>query len=257
MENGGEDFFTRQMEGKQLKRTKQISVGLLVAMSCLLLSAPAVKTYAAESQSVTVPTDQQDQAHYMAHDHHHGKGWVDDAAAVLKTDKHTLWKELKAGKSLADIATEKGISKEELKTGLQAKFQARLNEAVKKGELTNDKRNAIMSRFNANLDQMITQKDWAKRVKMYRHFWIGAAAQVLNIDKEALKKELQSGKSLEDVAKEKGISKDQLKAGLQDIQKKRLDELVKQGKMTKEKENQILTHTSEHLDKWISHKKSE
>jgi transposase-like protein len=237
-----------------MKKSKRIRVGLLVAVSSLLLIMPGVKTYANESQGVTGPTEQKGQPEQREH-FHHSKGWLDDAAAILKTDKHTLWKKLKSGKSLEEVAKEKGISKQQLKAGLKAKFQTRLNEAVKKGQLSEDKKNIIMSRFNAHIDQMITQKDWAKRVKKFRHFWLGAAAQVLNMDKETLKKELKSGKTLEEVAKEKGITKDQLKAGLQEIQKKKLDGLVKQGKMTSEKENEILSRTSEHLDKWISHKK--
>lgn len=240
-----------------MKKRSQMKMGVMVAISSLVLATPAIPSFAASHPSVTGPTNQQAPSEHMRHSHHHGKEWLEDAANVLKMDKHALWNELKSGKSLEDIAKEKGISKEELKAGLKAKFQAKLDEAVKKGEVTEDKRNRIMQRFNAHLDQMVTQRDWAKRAMQFREFWLGAAAQVLNMDKMALKKELKSGKSLEDVAKEKGMSKDQLKNGLLAIQKKKLDELVKQGKMTAEKENKILAHTSERLDKWISHKKSE
>jgi uncharacterized protein YidB (DUF937 family) len=237
-----------------MKKAKRFRLALVVTIISLLLTIPGIKTFAVDRQVVTGPTEQEGPSEHREH-FHHSKDWLDDAAEILKTDKHTLWKELKSGKSLEEVAKEKGISKEELKSSLKAKFQAKLEDAVKRGQLTEDKKNMILARFNAHIDQMITQKEWAKRHKAFREFWLGAAAQVLKMDKETLKNELNAGKSLEEVAKEKGITKDQLKLSLQEIQKKRLDELVKQGKMTPEKEKRILTRTAEHLDKWISHKK--
>lgn len=65
-------------------------------------------------------------------------------------------------------------------------------------------------------------------------------ASILGITVEELKKELESGKTFLDIVKAKGITEEQLKAKMLELQKERLQELVKAGKITQEQADQKL-----------------
>ncbi len=73
--------------------------------------------------------------------------------------------------------------------------------------------------------------------------------------KEAdLKKELNSGKSIVDVAKAKGVSEADLTAKLLDLRMKKIDEAVKAGTLDAVKADKIKQHMSKHLTKILNHK---
>jgi len=62
-------------------------------------------------------------------------------------------------------------------------------------------------------------------------------AEVLGITVEELQKELQSGKTMLDIAEEKNITSEQLHERILEAQKERLQELVKSGVLTQEQAN--------------------
>lgn len=182
-------------------------------------------------------------------DHSHRMGWLTDVANQLNMEPKVLLDELKSGKSLAEVAQEKGVSVVDLKTSMETALQNRLTNAVKSGKLSQDRADEIYDGFKEHIDQIIQHKGLMMRKG---HSWMGEAAKILNMDPKALGKELKSGKSLEDVAKEKGMTKEELKAKLLSAQKERLDAEVKQGNLTKESEQKIINRTKEHIDEWIT-----
>lgn len=88
----------------------------------------------------------------------------------------------------------------------------------------------------------------------YRMAYINDAAQILKMDKVTLYNELKSGKSLADVAKEKNVSAEELKKGLQSALGTRLDKAVQKGQITVEQKKEILLRSSQHMDQLINHK---
>ena len=66
-------------------------------------------------------------------------------------------------------------------------------------------------------------------------------ASVLGMTPEELASELKSGKTLEDIAKTKGLTLEQVKEELVEKQKQLLDERVAQGKMTEEQAEKVLS----------------
>jgi hypothetical protein len=77
------------------------------------------------------------------------------AADYLDLSRSELRSELKAGKSLGDIATAKGKSVSGLKQAMLAKITARLDKAVTDGKLADARRDALLERYGKLADRLI------------------------------------------------------------------------------------------------------
>lgn len=79
-------------------------------------------------------------------------------ASILGITQEELRAEFQAGKSLAQIAQEKGISRDTLKQKLLDARKAELDAAVQAGRLTAERRDQMMQRMTANIDRMLDMK---------------------------------------------------------------------------------------------------
>jgi hypothetical protein len=77
---------------------------------------------------------------------------------------------------------------------------------------------------------------------------LDAAAKALGTERSALLDQLKDGKSVADVAKDKGKSLDDVKAAVTDAVTKELDARVKDGKLTDAQRDKVLTELKDHLD---------
>jgi polyhydroxyalkanoate synthesis regulator phasin len=84
---------------------------------------------------------------------------------------------------------------------------------------------------------------------------ISSAATALNMDAADLKTELKSGKSIADVAVEKSVSLDTVKAQITAAANSKLDELVSNGKLTQDQEDKALQKLSDSLDNILNKKR--
>jgi hypothetical protein len=78
-----------------------------------------------------------------------------EVASILGMTPEQLRTEFQAGKSLAQIAQEKGISRDTLKQKLLDARKAHLDAAVQAGRLTAQQRDAIIARITANIDRQL------------------------------------------------------------------------------------------------------
>jgi hypothetical protein len=85
-----------------------------------------------------------------------------------------------------------------------------------------------------------------------RDQFLADAASVIGIDTNALKAQLQQGKSIADIAASKGITMDQLKAGLTDKVKARLAADVSSGKITQTQSDNILGRITAGMDNLLN-----
>jgi hypothetical protein len=76
-------------------------------------------------------------------------------ATILGITPEQLRTEFQAGKSIAQIAQEKGISRDTLKQKILDARKAELDAAVQAGRLTAAQRDQIMARMTANIDRML------------------------------------------------------------------------------------------------------
>lgn len=88
------------------------------------------------------------------------------AAEYLGITDEELREELESGKSLADLAEEKGKSVDGLKDALLADAEARLNEAVEEDKLTREQADRILERLREGIDDLV-QADGDNRFRFH------------------------------------------------------------------------------------------
>jgi hypothetical protein len=151
---------------------------------------------------------------------------------------------------LNDAAKRLNVSPEKLSAALKGAFSDRLDAAVKAGRLTQQQADAIKQR--------LAQKGGLPFFGGAHRFGgphggaffggLDAAANYLGLTDQQLGDQLRSGKSLAQVAKEKGKSVDGLKGAIRDSVKSRLDQAVNDKRITKDEEDRILRKLDSRLD---------
>lgn len=149
-----------------------------------------------------------------------GGNLVKETASILNMDASTITDELKQGKTFVQIAQEKANMSETdyLKKLVTAETQAVQSE-VSSGKLTQTQADKITSDLSDRLKQQI-EHSFKGQDPAHRFPGRGGGpgfmggtqsmAQYLGITTDELKKDLQAGLSLKDIAQAKGISEDQL-----------------------------------------------
>lgn len=184
------------------------------------------------------------------------KGGGEAIAQILGMDAQSLGQELKSGKTLAQIAADKGIDTDTLKQKLQSNLNDRLDKAVANGKLTAEKAEQIKTQEADKLDKKINEPWTGQKEKGKHGFDNKGMAQtlqsVLGLDAAQLKEQFKSGKSLAQIATDKGISQDDLKAKLQAAMEAHIDQAVKDQKLTADQAAQMKSKLPEKMDKIIN-----
>lgn len=174
----------------------------------------------------------------------------------LKIDAETLKTELQAGKTLAAIAAERGISIDQLKAFMLQQMTQRLDESVTAGKMTAEKAEKIKANMEKHIDDIVNGKGPAGHGKMMGHapFADDKLLSLLNIDKETLKTQLQAGKTLAAIAGERGVSEEKLKAFMIEQMTQRIDEGVKAGKIDAKKAEEMKAGMADRVSDMINGK---
>jgi lambda repressor-like predicted transcriptional regulator len=76
-------------------------------------------------------------------------------ADILGMTPQELRTEMQAGKTLAQVAEAKGVSRDALKAKLLESHKTRIDAAVAAGQMTAEQAQQMTERANANIDQML------------------------------------------------------------------------------------------------------
>lgn len=87
---------------------------------------------------------------------------VQITARVSNISVETVRAELQQGKSLAQIAAERGVSREALKNAITAEHRAQLQSKVAAGEITQAQANQMLERLSQHIDQLIDRPGLGK-----------------------------------------------------------------------------------------------
>ncbi|XEQ98874.1 hypothetical protein SPX_37660 [Sporomusa paucivorans] len=177
--------------------------------------------------------------------------------ALLKMDAATFKTERQAGKTLAAIAKEQGVSEQSLQNFLTEQMTQRLDEGVKTGKLTAEKAEKIKADMPARVAAMINGQGPMHMGPghMRGHgFDNSELLALLKMDAATFKTERQAGKTLAAIAKEQGVSEQELKDFLVAQMTQRLDEGVKAGKLTVEKADKMKEKMEQRVDNMINSK---
>ena len=160
-----------------------------------------------------------------------------EAASVAATRGSSPSDESKA--IIDDAAGQLGISPDKLTNALKKALMDRVDAAVAAGQITKAEGDAIKARIQADNFPIIGGPHGGFRPYLF-FGGLDAAANYLDLTEAQLANELQSGKSLAQVAKDHGKSVDGLVNAMVASAKQKLDEAVADGRMTKAQETEML-----------------
>jgi polyhydroxyalkanoate synthesis regulator phasin len=160
----------------------------------------------------------------------------------------------KAGKTAFDLAKEKGMTEDQLKNAIIDAKSQKIDQMVAEGEITKDEATAIKTNLASKI------KNWNGSLKQHKggHFNIVySVLETKGFTKAQIDDAAKAGKTAFDLAKEKGMTADQLRATIIDTKSKKIDQMVTEGKITKEKADTIKSNLTTKIKNWdggLTHK---
>ena len=146
---------------------------------------------------------------------------------------------------LNDAAKALGVSPSELSSALRNALEKRIDAAVAAGRLTKEQGDELKQRVESGDFPLFGVPGFAPGHGGFEHHemfgGLDSAATYLGVSEDELRSELESGKSLAEVAKAKGKSVDGLVDALVADAKKHLDEEVSGGDLTRGQADEILS----------------
>ncbi len=158
-----------------------------------------------------------------------------------------------------DAAKQLGVTPSELSAALKKALENRVDAAVAAGRLTKEQGAELKKRIEADDLPLIGGPGFAGpgHLRGIGHFGpsgnLAAAADYLGLTEAQLEKQLNTGKTLAEVAKARDKSVDGLVSALYDAEKKKLDAAVAAGRLTKAQEDSILAGLKSRLSDFVKH----
>jgi uncharacterized protein YidB (DUF937 family) len=171
------------------------------------------------------------------------------AGAAVAADRLTPKAESQA--IVNDAAKQLGVDPAKLSEALEQALKNRIDAAVKDGRLTTEQGDAMKNRISSAAFPLFIGPGFDRASRPHRgfgHHWgrdLDAAAAYLGLTEAQLDAALESGKSLAQVAKEKGKSADKLVDALVAAATKRVDQAVTDGRLTKTQRDKIVADVKE------------
>jgi polyhydroxyalkanoate synthesis regulator phasin len=176
----------------------------------------------------------------------------DAIASYLGLTQAELRTQLESGKTLAQIATAQGKSVSGLEDAIYADAESNLDQAVAAGKLTAAQEQTMLADLKSNLDDIVN-KTGPPGGKGVRVFGAPAAvASYLGLSETELRTQIESGKSLAQIATTQGKSAEGLKAAILAEAKSQLDDAVAAGKITAEQAKAMLAELTSHIDDLVN-----
>ena len=148
-----------------------------------------------------------------------------------------------------DAAKQLGVTPSALTAALKKALENRIDAAVAAGRLTKEQGDELKQRIESGDLPLF----FGPRGGPHEHFGeLDAAASYLGLTEAQLDEQLDSGKTLAQVAKDRGKSVDGLIQALVDAAPKRLDADVAAGRLTKAQEQQILSGLKDRITAFVN-----
>jgi transposase-like protein len=138
-----------------------------------------------------------------------------------------------------DAAKQLGVTPTALSNALKKALMNRVDAAVAAGQITKSEGDALKQRIQSG-DVPLFFGAFGHPAHPGEN--LSAAASYLGVTADQLRSDLESGKTLAQIAKDKGKSVDGLVNALYNAQKKELDQAVADGRLTKDQEQSILAN---------------
>jgi len=148
-----------------------------------------------------------------------------------------------------DAAKQLGVTPSALSSALKKALENRIDAAVAAGQLTKAQGDELKQRIESGELPLF----FGPRGGPHEHFGeLDAAASYLGLTEDQLHTHLESGKSLAQVAKDRGKSVDGLVQAMVDSATKKLDAAVAAGRLTKAQEQQIVSGLKQRITDFVN-----
>jgi hypothetical protein len=159
---------------------------------------------------------------------------------------------------LNDVAKRLDVTPEKLQDALLGAYNDRLDAAVAAGTITKEQADELKQRAKDNGGLPLVgggrRSGFEPHHGLVRGVSLDAAATYLGLSQADLRTELESGKTLAEIASAQGKTAAGLKQALSDAAKSSLDGAVKAGKLTQAQADELLTRLEARLDDLIAGK---
>ncbi len=245
--------------------------GLKMGAAALIVSAGLAFASPAAAWSPIVPPPRAGAPRWGGVEMRLGSAKLTTIAQALSMTEAELRAELQAGKSVADIASAKGVALETIVNAVIAEQTTALNEAVAAGRMTQAQADAILANLKTVLPAHLQVRPvvglkgygvgfgkWGRAHGPRGGFGIHAGASLdtaatsLNMTVAELVAELRSGKSIVDVAAAKGIALDTVINAIVTEQTTRLNAAVTAGRITQEQADAAIANLKENLPELLA-----
>ncbi|WP_282939440.1 hypothetical protein [Paenibacillus sp. RC67] len=192
-----------------------------------------------------------------------GNNVIKETATLLSVEQSVVMDELKQGKTLAQIAQDKGgLTQDDFLQKLIAAETSTIDAAVTSGKLTQEQADKQKTNLTDRLTKEVTNTGFGKGfgdkgpqgdkgesrgINVFQQI-----ATVLGVEQSVIQDELKQGKTLVQIAQDKaGLSEDTLLQKLVAAETANIDAAVTSGKLTQEQADKQKTGLSDRLKKMI------
>jgi hypothetical protein len=147
-----------------------------------------------------------------------------------------------------DAARQLGITPSALSDALKQALANRVDEAVEEGRLSREQADAIKARIESgNLPLFGIGRGRPGHPGLGHRAGLDAAASYLGLTESELRSQLAAGRTLAQVARDRGKSVDGLVQAIATATRERLDEAVESGRLTRARADEILEGLEERI----------
>jgi transposase-like protein len=215
-------------------------------------SAPAAK-------AAVTPTDSPRSAgaHWARRALRHG---LQLAAQTIGIEPRALARELRSGKSIADVAAEHGVDPNTVITALVDAATTKVNAAKTAGKITDQRATKLLANLNRRVTKAVQHKGKigahgrrAHRLRRRARAGARVAALTIGLAPKALAQELRAGKSIAQVAAEHGVDPNTVITALVDAATTKVNAAKTAGKITDQQASKLLAGLTERVTKFVNH----
>ena len=201
------------------------------------------------------------------------KGLLDAAAGYLGMDAGDVHEALHEGKSLADLAKEKGKSVDGLEQALRDAIREDADRAVDDGALTQEQADRLVERLSGSVHELVENAREGIELGLRGrglgsvplppldpivpgavpgHDLMQTAADYLGMDAADVDRALHAGESLADLAKDKGKSVAGLEQALREAVRKDAERAVDDGTLTRDQADRFVDKLGDAVDELVA-----
>lgn len=186
----------------------------------------------------------------------HENNLLKQAATILGVDEATIKDQLKQGKTLAQIAQDKGVTEDVLLQKLTDAENQKIDAAVTAGNITQAEADKRKSGLADKLKKVVENAGFGKEKGEHRGFGregklAKQTATILGVDEATIKDQLKQGKTLAQIAQDKGVTEDVLLQKLTDAENQAIDSAVTAGKITQTQADKMKSGLADRLKKEV------